>query len=50
MDMLNLSRTLKQTTFEPGNKYKQINTQIKREMRKAKENWINLKCTDLVTV
>ena len=47
MDKCDLRRTLKQTQFEPGNKYKQINTHIKREMRKAKENWINQKCTDI---
>ena len=47
MDMCDLRKTIKQTKFEPGNKYKQINTQIKRELRKAKENWINHKCTDI---
>ena len=45
--MCDLRRTLKQIQFEPGNKYKQINTQIKREIRKTKENWSNQKCTDI---
>ena len=47
MDMCDIRRTLKQTKFEPVNKYKQINTQIKREMRKVLENWTNQKCTDI---
>ena len=38
MDIFNLRRTLKQTKLESGSNYKQISTQIKRELRKAKEN------------
>ena len=45
--MCDLRRQLKKTKLEPGSKYKTINTQIKRDMKKAKENWIKQKCADL---
>ena len=44
MDMCDLRRELKKTKFEPGSTYKQINNTIKKEMRIAKEIWINNKC------
>ena len=47
MDMCDLRRELKKTKFLSGSRYKQVNTQIKREMKKAKENWINQKCIDI---
>ena len=47
MDMCDLRRELKKTKFEPVNTYKQINNTIKKEMRIAKEIWINNKCTDI---
>ena len=47
MDMCELRRELKKTKFEPGSTFKQINTKIKKEMRIAKENWINKKYTDI---
>ena len=47
MDMRDLRRELKKTKFEPGSTYKQINNTIKKEMRIAKEIWINNKCTDI---
>ena len=47
MDMCDLRRELKKTTFESGSMYKQINNTIKKEMRIAKEIWINNKCTDI---
>ena len=47
MDMCDLRRELKKTKFEPGSTYKQINNTIKKEMRIAKEIWINNKCTDI---
>ena len=47
MDMCDLRRELKKTKFKPGSTYKQINNTIKKEMRIAKENWINKKCTDI---
>ena len=47
MDMCDLKIELKKTKFEPGSKYKQINNKIKKEMRIAKENWVNNKCTDI---
>ena len=47
MDMCDLRRELKNTKFEPGSTYTKINTKIKKEMRIAKENWINKKCTDI---
>ena len=45
--MCDLRRELKKTKFEPGSTYKQINNTIKKEMRIAKEIWINNKCTDI---
>ena len=36
LDMCDLRRQLKKTKHEPGSKYKTINTQIKRDMKKAK--------------
>ena len=47
MDMCDLRRELKKTKFLSGSSYKQVNTKIKREMKKAKENWINQKCIDI---
>ena len=47
MDMCDLRRELTKTKFEPGSMYKQINNTIKKEMRIAKEIWINNKCTDI---
>ena len=47
MDMCDLRRELKKTKCEPGSTYKQINNTIKKEMRIAKEIWINNKCTDI---
>ena len=47
LDMYDLRRQLKKTKHEPGSKYKTINTQIKRDMKKAKDNWIKHKCADL---
>ena len=47
MDICDLRRELKKTKFEPGSTYKQINITIKKDMRIAKEIWINNKCTDI---
>ena len=47
MDMCDLRRELKKTKFEPGSTYKQLNTNIKKEIRIAKENWINKIFTDI---
>ena len=45
--MCDLRRELKKTKFEPESTYKLSNTKINKEMRIAKENWINKKCTDI---
>ena len=50
MYMCDLRRELKKNKFEPGSTYKQINNTIKKEMRIAKENWINNKCTDIIYI
>ena len=47
MDMCDLRRELKKTTFEPECTNKQLNNTIKKEMRIEKENWINNKCTHI---
>ena len=47
LDMCDLRRELKKTKCEPGSTYKQINNTIKKEMRIAKEIWINNKFTDI---
>ena len=47
MDMCDLKRELKKTKFLSESRYKQVNTQIIREIKKAKENWIIQKCIDI---
>ena len=44
LDMCDLRRKLKKNKFETGSTYKEINSQIKRAMKKAKEDWVNRKC------
>ena len=47
--MCDLRRTLKKNKFETGSTYKIINSQIKRAMKKAKEDWVNRKCKETDT-
>ena len=41
-----LRRKLKKNKFETGSTYNEINSQIKRAMKKAKEDWVNRKCKE----
>ena len=49
LDMCNKRREPRKTTFEPevSEKYKEVNNNIKRCMKKAKENWIGEECSEI---
>ena len=49
LDLCNKRRELKKKRFEPegSEKYKEVNNNIKRCMKKAKENWIGEQCSDI---
>ena len=47
--MCDLRRKLKKNKFETGSTYKKINSQIKRAMKKAKEECVNRKCKEIDT-
>ena len=48
LDLCDKRRTLKKKKFEPegSEKYKKVNNNIKRCMKKAKENWIGEQCSE----
>ena len=48
-DMCDLKRKLKKNKFENGSTYKIINSQIKRAMKNAKEDWVNRKYKEIDT-
>ena len=45
----NKRRELRKKRFEPegSEKYKEVNNNIKRRMKKAKENWIGEQCSEI---
>ena len=49
LDLYNRRRELRKKRFEPegSEKYKEVNNNIKRCMKKAKENWIGEQCTEI---
>ena len=49
LDLCNKMRELRKKRFEPegAEKYKAVNNNIKRCMRKAKENWIREQCNEI---
>ena len=49
LDLSNKRRELKKKRFEPegSEKYKAVNNNIKRCMKKAKENWIGEQCSEI---
>ena len=49
LDLCDKRRELKQKRFEPegSEKYKEVNKNIKRCMKKAKENWIGEQCSQI---
>ena len=49
LDLWDKSRELKKKRFEPegSEKYKEVNNNIKRSMKKAKENWIGEQCSEI---
>ena len=48
-DRCDKRRELRKKRFEPGGseKYKEVNNNIKRCMKKAKENWIGEQCSEI---
>ena len=48
LDLCNKRRELRKKRFEPEGteKYKEVNNNIKRCMKKAKENWIGEQCSE----
>ena len=48
LDLCNKTRELRKKRFEPegSEKYKEVNNNIKRCMKKAKENWIGERCSE----
>ena len=49
LDLCNKRRELRKKRFEPeeSEKYKEVNNNIKRCMKKAKENWIGEQCSEI---
>ena len=49
LDLCDKRRELRKKRFEPegSEKYKEVNNNIKRCMRKAKENWIGEQCSEI---
>ena len=49
LDLCNKRRELRKNRFEPegSDKYKQVNNNIKRCMKKSKENWIGERCSEI---
>ena len=49
LDLCDKRRELRKKSFEPEGaaKYKEVNNNIKRCMKKAKENWIGEHCSDI---
>ena len=49
LDMCDKRRELRKKRFEPegSEKYKEVNNNIKRCMKKAKENWIGEQCSEI---
>ena len=49
IDLCNKRRELRKKRFEPegSEKYKEVNNNIKRCMKKAKENWIGEQCSKI---
>ena len=47
--MCDKRRELRKKRFEPegSEKYKEVNNDIKRSMKKAKENWIGEQCSEI---
>ena len=48
LDLCDKRRELRKKRFEPegSEKYKKVNNNIKRCLKKAKENWIGEQCSD----
>ena len=48
LDLCDKRRELRKNRFEPegSEKYKKVNNNIKRCLKKAKENWIGEQCSD----
>ena len=49
LDLCDKRRELRKKRFEPevSEKYKEVNNNIKRCMKKAKENWIEKQCSEI---
>ena len=49
LDLCDKRRELRKKRFEPegAEKYKEVNNNIKRCMKKAKENWIREQCSEI---
>ena len=49
LDLCDKRRELRKKRFEPegSEKYKEVNNNIKRCMKKAKENWIGEQCSEI---
>ena len=49
LDLCDKRRELRKKRFEPegSEKYKEVNNNIKRCMKKAKENWIDKQCSEI---
>ena len=49
LDLCDKKRELRKNRFEPEGyeKYKEVNNNIKRSMKKAKENWIGEQCSEI---
>ena len=49
LDLCDIRRELRKKRFEPeeSEKYKEVNNNIKRCMKKAKENWIRDQCSEI---
>ena len=49
LDLCNKRRELRKKKIEPegSEKYKEVNNNIKRCMKKAKENWIGEQCSEI---
>ena len=45
--MCDLRRKLNKNINEDESAYKEINSKIKRDINKAKEDWINRKCNEI---
>ena len=49
LDLCDKRRELRKKRFQPEGavKYKEVNNNIKRSMKKAKENWIGEQCSEI---